>query len=223
MRMKAPPRLFCLDAPRSPQAEAYRTLRTNIRYARVSKNIQSIVVTSALPGEGKTTTVANLAVAMAQSDKKILLIDGDLRKPSLHKMFPIVNYIGLTNVLVGEMDIKRVIQSVPDTSVDVITSGPIPPIPTELLGSQEMNELMAWGEEHYDSVLLDACPLLPVPDALELAKRAEGVLLVLRSGKVLRENVKQVKKLLDHVGATVIGSVLNDKKMAKRDGYYAYG
>lgn len=223
MRTKAVHRLFCLDDPRSPNAEAYRTLRANIRYARVSKDVQSLMVTSALPGEGKTTTVANLAVAMAQADKKVLLIDGDLRKPSLHKVFLISNQTGLTNVLVNEMDQKSVLQPVLGMSLDVVASGPVPPTPTELLGSRGMTDLLVWGKANYDIVLIDATPLLPVTDALELAKHVEGVLLVLRSRKVLRENARKAKKLLDQVGANVIGTVLNDKKVKKKESYYVYG
>lgn len=224
MRTKATAaKLFCLDDPRSPNAEAYRTLRTNIRYARVSKDVKSLLVTSAIPGEGKTTTVANLAVAMAQSGKKVLLIDCDLRKPTLHKVFPVSNQIGLTNVLISEMNMSRATQTIHDIELDVITSGPIPPTPTEMLGSPEMAHVLEQCEQLYDTVLIDTPPLLPVTDALELAKRIEGVLLVLRSGKVLRESAKKAKKLLDHVGANVIGTVLNDKKVKKRESYYYYG
>lgn len=222
MRRKTVPQLYCLEDPYSVNAETYRTLRTNIRYSKISRDIKSMVVTSALAGEGKTTTVANLAVVMAQAEQKVLLIDGDLRKPSLHNLFSISNVIGLTNLLMDETHINDVIQPVADLSLDVITAGPTPPMPVELLSSHGMNELLVWGEQHYDIVLLDTPPLLPVTDALELAKRVEGVLLVLRSGKVLRENVEKSKKLLDHVGATLIGTVLNDKKVKKKEMYY-YG
>lgn len=220
MKKKVVPQLFCLDAPYSVNAETYRTLRTNIRYSRMSRNIKSMLVTSALAGEGKTTTVANLAVVMAQADQKVLLIDGDLRKSSLHHLFTISNAVGLTNMLVEEMHIDDAIQSIPGLSLDVISSGPNPPMPAELLSSPGMSQLLSWGQQHYDIVLLDTPPLLPVTDALELAKRVEGVLLVLRSGKVLREHVEKSKKLLDHVGATLIGTVLNDKKIKKKETYY---
>ena len=194
-------------------------LRTNIRYAQMRKDIQSLLVTSAMPSEGKTTTVTNLAVAMAQSGKKVLLIDCDLRKPSLHKVFPISNHRGLTNVLMNEVAIEDTVQEVREAGLDVIPSGPIPPTPSELLGSEEMVNFLTRCKALYDTVLMDTPPLLPLPDGLELAKRVDGVLLVLRAGKVLRENAKKAKKLLDHVGSNVVGTVLNDKKVKKKDIY----
>lgn len=225
MRMTVKPepaKLICLYDPQSPIAEAYRTLRTNIQYAGVNKEIKSLMVTSAGPEEGKTTTIANLAVAVAQTDKKVLLIDGDLRKPNIHRSFQVSNRVGLTNLLIRQAQLDYVIQKMPGIELYLLTSGPVPPNPAELLGSQRMKELLEELKAQYDMVLIDTPPLLAVTDAQLLASYVDGVLLVLGSGKVLRDHAKKAKALLDHVGANVVGAVLNKKQMDSESYYYYY-
>lgn len=217
-----PAKLICLYDPQSPIAEAYRTLRTNIQYAGVNKEIKSLMVTSAGPEEGKTTTIANLAVAVAQTDKKVLLIDGDLRKPNIHRSFQVSNRVGLTNLLIRQAQLDYVIQKMPGIELYLLTSGPVPPNPAELLGSQRMKELLEELKAQYDMVLIDTPPLLAVTDAQLLASYVDGVLLVLGSGKVLRDHAKKAKALLDHVGANVVGAVLNKKQMDSESYYYYY-
>lgn len=217
-----PAKLICLYDPQSPIAEAYRTLRTNIQYAGVNKELKSLMVTSAGPEEGKTTTIANLAVAVAQTDKKVLLIDGDLRKPNIHRSFQVSNRVGLTNLLIRQAQLDYVIQKMPGIELYLLTSGPVPPNPAELLGSQRMKELLEELKAQYDMVLIDTPPLLAVTDAQLLASYVDGVLLVLGSGKVLRDHAKKAKALLDHVGANVVGAVLNKKQMNSESYYYYY-
>ncbi len=211
--------LICLNEPRSSIAEAYRTLRSNIQFAGYNKNMQTLLVTSADPGEGKTTTITNLAIVMAQGNQKVLLIDADMRKPSVHLNLPVTNDLGLSNLLIKQVCLEEVIQHVPTAGIDVITSGSIPPNPAELLNSKQMSEILWHATQNYDCVLIDSPPLLPVTDAQVLSRFVDGVLLVINSGKVLGDHVKKAKGLLEKAGATIIGTILNNKKMAK-DHYY---
>jgi protein-tyrosine kinase len=215
-------RLLSFFEPKSPIAEAYRTLRTNIQFAGVSRNLHSLMVTSSGPGEGKSTTISNLAIVTAQAGKKVLLIDADLRKPTVHRTFSLSNRLGLTSLLIGQGERDEVVHHLEEYGIDVITSGPIPPNPAELLGSRSMKELLEVLKEQYDMVFIDSPPILAVTDAQLLATYVDGVLLVLSSGKVQREHAKKSKALLDHVGANVIGTVLNNKKINSESYYYYY-
>lgn len=206
-------RLLYLNDPKSAFAEAYRTLRTNIRYSTVNRELRTLMITSSAAGEGKTTTAANLALAMAQEGQRVLLIDGDLRHPSLHRFFSISNEVGLTDLLIRTQETGAVIRRFPKAGLDVITAGGLPPNPAELLGSERMGELLRQFHGEYDIVLLDSPPILPVTDGQLLSRLVDGVLLVLRAGEVRREHAKKAKHLLDHVGANVIGAVLNGKKL----------
>lgn len=222
MRSKEKPaKLICLYDPKSPIAEAYRTLRTNIQFASVNKEIKTLMVTSAGPGEGKTTTITNLAVAIAQAGKKVLLIDGDLRKPAVHKAFGLSNRTGLTNILSNQATVESAVQKLSEIELDIITAGPIPPNPAEFLGSRPMQQLLILVKDQYDMILIDTPPILPVTDGQVLSSYMDGVLLVLNAGKVARDHVIKAKALLDHVGANIIGTVLNNKKIDK-DSYYNY-
>ncbi|MGB8954113.1 MAG: CpsD/CapB family tyrosine-protein kinase [Tumebacillaceae bacterium] len=223
MRSKRiPGRLITLQQPKSPISEAYRTLRTNIQFAGVSRDLHSLLVTSSDPGEGKTTTICNLAVTMAQAGKKVLLIDGDLRKSSVHAAFRLSNSVGLTSLLIRTAEPHEVIHEIPDLSLRVITAGPAPPNPAELLGSRRMQDLLDGFKREYDMVLIDSAPVLAVTDAQVLSQLVEGVLLVLGSGRVPRERVKKAKGLLDRVNAPLVGTVLNRKKLEKGSQYYYY-
>jgi capsular exopolysaccharide synthesis family protein len=205
--------LVCLHQPKSPVAELFRTLRTNIQFAGVNKEIQTLMVTSASLGEGKSTVIANLAVTTAQSGKRVLLIDADLRKPTQHHIFQLPNGSGLTHLLIKQAQVGQVIHPIGDLWLDVIPSGPVPPNPADLLGSQRMKELLEQLRQEYDMILIDAPPVLAVTDPQLLAAFVDGVLLVIGAGKVKREDAKKAMTLLDYVEAKVIGSVFNYKKM----------
>jgi len=214
--------LISYENPKSPIAEAYRTLRTNIHFAGVQKEIHTLMVTSSGPGEGKSTTIANLGIVTAQAGKRVLLIDADLRKPTVHRTFGLSNRAGLTNILIGEAKPADLVHEVMQPGLEIMTSGPIPPNPAELLSSQRMHDLLEQLKDVYDMVLVDAPPILAVTDSQLLSTYADGVLLVLGSGKVLRDHAKKAKALLDHVGANVIGTVLNNKKVDSESYYYYY-
>ncbi|ARU62600.1 hypothetical protein CBW65_17715 [Tumebacillus avium] len=214
-------RLAVRQDPRSAEAEAFRTLRTNIQYDEAGQHVKVLMVTSTAAGEGKTTVIANLAVTMAQAGKKVLLIDGDLRKPTLHHVFHLGGQKGLTEVLCEETPLEDVI--VPSAAgPDVITAGAIPSNPSELLGSPKLRAALADVRTRYDLVLIDSPPLLPVTDGQVLSTLCDGVLLVVRSGAVTRDHLQQAKALLDRVGAQVIGAVLNGKKRKGKEQTYSY-
>lgn len=212
--------LVCVHDPKSPSAEAYRTLRTNIQFASIDKQLQTLLVTSANAGEGKTTTITNLAVVMAQIKPRVLLMDGDLRKPTLHYRLPISNERGLSNVLIRQATFDEAVQEITEVGLHVITAGTSPPNPAELLNSACMQEVLQQAKARYDMVLIDTPPLLPVTDAQVLARYVDGVLLVISSGTALGEHVKKAKSLLDYVGATVIGTILNRTKHTANNAYY---
>lgn len=213
--------LVCLDMPKSPQAEAFRTLRTNVSYMQLTKRIRTLQITSSIPKEGKSLIIANLAVAMAQDNKKILLVDCDLRKPSIHKIFAIANSRGTTSILTGELDVDRVIVKTKQPNLDVIASGPVPPNPSELLDLERFKELIGQLKEKYDTILLDSPPVLPVTDGQILAKYADAVVMVIKLGSTQSESVKQAKYMLEHVNARLIGVVLNyGRSQSKGYDYY---
>jgi succinoglycan biosynthesis transport protein ExoP len=203
-------RIFALNEPKSLVAEAYRTLRTNLQFSSLDTPLRSLVVTSAVATEGKTTTAANLAVVMAQAGNRIVLVDGDLRRPSAHKLFGLSNGTGLTTALVEDpRALNGYLQETGIENLRVLTAGPIPPNPQELLGSQRMEELLRRLEEEADIVVLDTPPTLVVSDANVLAARASGVLMVVNAGKTRRAAVRQAVEGLRKVGANVLGCVLN--------------
>ena len=203
-------RIFALNEPKSLVAEAHRTLRTNLQFSSLDTPLRSLVVTSAVATEGKTTTAANLAVVMAQAGNRIVLVDGDLRRPSAHKLFGLSNGTGLTTALVEDpRALNGYLQETGIENLRVLTAGPIPPNPQELLGSQRMKELLRRLEEEADIVVLDTPPTLVVSDANVLAARASGVLMVVNAGKTRRAAVRQAVEGLRKVGANVLGCVLN--------------
>jgi len=214
-------KLITLTNPKSPISEGYRTLRTNIQFVSIDKTIKTIMVTSTGPAEGKSTTIANLTVALVQADKKVLLIDADMRKPTLHHFFRLPNRIGLTNVIAGSVEIESAIQTPTLLNMHILTSGPIPPNPAELLGSKRMEVLIKELLSKYDYVLFDAPPVIAVTDAQILSQLVDGVLLVVNSGQTHREMAVKAKGLLENVNANVIGVVLNNKE-TKGEGYYYY-
>lgn len=215
-------KLITIKNPKSPISEAYRTLRTNIQFASIDKSIKSLMVTSTGPEEGKSTTISNYAVVLAQNNYKVLLIDADLRKPTQHHFFLLLNRIGLTNVLAGTEDYTNAIQGTNLSNLFVLTSGPIPPNPAEILGSKKMEKLIQELSEHYDYILFDAPPIIAVTDAQILSQYVDGVLLVVNSGKTNKELAIRAKSLLENVKANVIGVVLNNKEINGENYYYYY-
>lgn len=208
--------------PKSISAEKYRVLRTNIQYSSIDKEIKRIVVTSAEPGEGKSTTAGNLALAFSQDNKKVLLIDCDLRKPSMHKKFKISNSIGLSDVIINREKIKEGIQE-RNENLDILSAGKLPPNPSELLGSVTMDKLLEYFETIYDVIILDSPPLHAVTDAQILSKKSDGLVLVVRAEKTKKDSVLAAKALLEKVNAPILGVVLNGGESTKEKYYYYYG
>lgn len=208
--------------PRSPIAEAYRTLRTNLQYASFDRSLKSIIVTSCEPGEGKSLTAANLAITIAQDNKKVLLVDCDLRKPMIKHIFRIMNPKGLTNILAEDLDYKEVVNHVKVDNLDIIVSGPKPPNPSEILGSARMEEFLNEVKSDYDMVILDTPPILAVTDAPVLSRFVDGLIVVLRYGQTTIEATEIVKRQLEKVGANVLGAVINDVPVNDSTHYYNY-
>lgn len=214
--------IMAYENPKSPVAEAYRTLRTNIQFSCIDKKVKTIVVTSAGPGEGKSTVASNLAVSITQADKKVLFIDCDLRKPKIHTFFRMRNGEGLTNILVKDLDYKEAINKINYIeNFHVLTAGPIPPNPSELLGSKKMKGFIEKVKDEYDMVILDAPPVGMVTDAAILSTIVDGTIFVCAVGEANIEATKVAKNLLDKVNANILGVVLN-KVPVKGGGYYKY-
>lgn len=206
---------------KSSSAEAYRTLRSNIQFSNYGESIKSIVVTSSNPSEGKSTTAVNLAASFVQIGKKVLLIDADMRHPTQNKLLYLDNSKGLSTLLASIQDMENIIQSVPleHGALDVITAGPIPPNPAEMLNSAVMERFLKVFTAHYDLVMIDTPPVLAITDSQILARIADATLLVVDTNKTKSRHVIESKKRLDNVGAHLIGTVLN-KVDDLFDGYY---
>jgi non-specific protein-tyrosine kinase len=215
--------LITLSDPRSPISEAYRTLRTNLSFSSLDEPIQTLVVTSAAPDEGKSTTVANLAVTMAQGGKRTILVDCDLRRPTLHDLFNLPAEPGLTNLLLEEGN-QQLMHETEVEGLQVLTSGPLPPNPADLLGSLKIDQIIADLVSKADIVLFDAPPVIAVTDATVLGSKVDGVLLVISAGKTRREHAARAKELLERANVRVIGAALtNAPKDSSIGGYYDQG
>ncbi len=206
--------------PKSPVSEAYRVLRTNLRFAGVDKQLKTIELTSTGPAEGKSTTAANLAVTIAQAGSKVLLVDADMRKPKIHQLFGLVNGKGLTNVLANKEDYNLCIKRPLAGGPDVLTSGPLPPNPSEILSSESMKEFIERVGEDYDMVLFDTPPIGVVTDAAILSTLVDGTLLVVASSQADKDAARRAKDLLEHVKANIIGVVLNKLGNASETEFY---
>ena len=206
--------LITIVSPRSPISEAYRELRTNLEFASLDTAIRTIVVTSPGPDEGKSTTLANLAVTMAQAEKRVILMDCDLRRPCLHKLFGLSNDVGLTTLIVDEAALSDPpLQETAIPGLWLLASGPLPPRPPDLLGSRRMEKVIAALLERSDIILLDAPPIIAVTDAAVLASKVDGVLLVVSAGNTGREDARQAVARLEKVKARIIGAVLNNVEL----------
>ncbi|MFV0635187.1 CpsD/CapB family tyrosine-protein kinase [Mitsuokella sp. WILCCON 0060] len=205
----------------SPISEAYRAIRTNLQFASADKTIKSVVFTSAVPSEGKSTTDINLALVMGQDNKRVLLIDADMRRPVLHRRFGLENR-GLSNCFADNLSLKDVIQHDIAQNLDVVTSGPVPPNPAELLGSAKMQELLKEAEAEYDYVFLDMPPILVVTDAAVLGSQTDGVILVVGSGDISPDEGRQAKALLEKAHVNILGVILNKVPQQHQGNYYYY-
>jgi capsular exopolysaccharide synthesis family protein len=209
----------------STRAEAYRQLRTNLMFSNVGKKLQAIVVSSAVSGEGKSTTAVNLATVLAETGRPVLLVDADLRRPSVAGYLDIEGGAGLTNVLAGQLSLDDAIQKWGNGGLHVLASGTLPPNPSELIGSERMATLMAELRTRFDVIVIDTPPVLPVTDAAVAAAHADGVVLVVRHGKTDRERVAMAAQGLRAVDAHIAGTVLNAvprTDSAVGDDYHAY-
>lgn len=215
--------LVTMKQPRSPISEAYRVLRTNLRYSGIENPGGVMLVTSAGPGEGKSTTAANLAVSLAQVGKRIVLVDADLRRPSVHKMFGMDNSRGLSDLFSNDTTkLEDVMQSTSIPSLRVITSGTIPPNPAEMLDSRMMTQILASLRQNTDMVIIDSPPVLPVADASILGSRCSGTVLVIDSGKTRTEIARRAVATLERANVKVAGVILNKMGSKQAAGYYYY-
>jgi len=212
--------LVVYNDPRHPIAEVYRTLRTNIQFSAFDRELKTLSITSATEGEGKTTTLSNLAVTFAQQYKKVLIIDADLRRPRVHKVFNLENRQGLTEVLVNQLDPHKLIQPTFVENLSVLPTGVIPPNPSELLGSQRMKDLLSLLKKDFDYILLDIPPVNVVSDGLLVANIVDGLLLVCSSGVVPTEEAQRAKELLVQAKANILGVVLTNMAFDSSKYYY---
>ena len=214
---------FVTSNPRSPMAETFRTLRTNLEFASVDKPLKTILITSPGSGEGKTTVATNLAAVMAQANKRVILLEGDLRRPRVHRALGMSNQIGLSDVFRGQMDIRDVARYSKVKDLAAITSGSLPPNPAELLGSARMVQILARLVESASVVIIDSPPFV-VSDATVLSAKVDGVLLVIQPGKTHAEAARAMLAQLERAGAHVVGVVMNrvPRKNANYYGYYRY-
>lgn len=208
--------------PRSPAAEAFRTLRTSLHYTADRDHTKVLMITSVNPGDGKTLVATNLAASLAQTGEKVLLIDADIRKPRCHRAFSLANRTGLTNVLVESTDVDEVIQPTNLKSLHVLTSGPIPPNPAELLESSAMAALLDSVRDRYDHVLVDSPPAGALADAAILASKVDGVLMVLVAGETRVDQAKEVKESLEKAKGRILGAVINKVRFSTKDYRYRY-
>jgi non-specific protein-tyrosine kinase len=204
--------LITLSDPRSPAAEAYRTLRTNLTFfAALDRPVETLVVTSAAPEEGKSQVLANLAVTMAQGERRTILVDADLRRPRLHELFDVPNDRGLTTMILEEEALGD--PPLLDVGVEnllLVPSGPLPPNPADVLGSSRMEQVIEVFRERADVILFDAPPVVAVTDAAVLGTKVDGVLLVVAAGRTRRDHAERARELLGRVNVRIIGAVLNE-------------
>lgn len=215
-------KLIVKNDPRSPVSEQYRTIRTNIQFSTVDSDIQTLMITSSGPGEGKSTTTANLATVFAQQGKRVLLVDADMRKPTVHYTFNLTNNYGLTTVLTKQTDLLDAATELDTSNLFVLPSGPIPPNPSELISSRAMDEFLELAKREFDIIIFDTPPVLVVTDGQILANKCDGTILVVSSGTTEKENAVKAKDLLTAAQSKILGVVLNNKKQDMNQQYYYY-
>ena len=207
---------------RSIVTEQFRTLRTNINFSMPDKELKTLIFTSASPGEGKSTVAANSAVVFAQEGKRVLLVDADMRKPTVHYTYHVTNTIGLSNLLTRQAILEDVLKDTEIENLQLITCGPIPPNPAELIGSQTMERMMVEMKEKFDVIIFDAPPVLSVADAQILSNKCDGTILVMSSGETEKTELLKAKEALVSSNANIIGVVLNNFELSKDHHYYQY-
>ncbi|WP_325051774.1 CpsD/CapB family tyrosine-protein kinase [Macrococcoides canis] len=208
--------------PKSTVSEQYRMIRSNIMFSGVDKEIKKLVVTSAAPSAGKSTTAANIAVAYAQAGKNVLLIDGDFRKPTVQYTFETKNVFGLSNLITDQININQAVQNTQVENLSIMTSGPIPPNPSELLASKRFKELLSNLEEHFDMIIIDTPPVLAVTDAVIMSTLVDGTILVTNVEINNRHHLLKAKEVLQKSNANILGIVLNNVEKSSKDDYYYY-
>jgi non-specific protein-tyrosine kinase len=214
--------LVMVTEPKSPISESFRALRTNIQYVNYERKIKTLMVTSAGPGEGKTFVVANLAVALAEAGHRVLVICSDMRRPAIHDFFRLNNQEGLSAVLIGHKTLEECLQSSGKRGLQILSSGPLPPNPSELIGSRRMSEVLGKSKTLADLILIDTPPVLAVSDAAVLAPRADGVIVVVGLDSSKRDDAHKARDLLLQVNSNLVGLVLNNVEEAQSYGYYHY-
>lgn len=218
-----PVSLVSLVDPSSPVAEQYRTIRTNIQFASsADQRVKTLVVTSSGPSEGKSTTSANLAVVFAKAGQKVLLVDADMREPTVYKTYQLNNQTGLSTVLSTGAILTESVQTTSVENLSILTSGPKAPNPSELLGSTKMDQVMEEARSRYDMVIFDLPPVVTVTDAQLMASKADGTLLVVRENWTRKDALNKAKELLTMVQARVLGVVYNGAEQSKDQAYYYY-
>ena len=215
-------KIISIKNPKSPIAEAYRGIRTSIEFSNLDKNLQVITVTSSMQNEGKSTVLANLAVSFANLDKKVLIMEGDLRNPSVHRMFNISNIKGLTDILLQNKVFADCVHCTDVKNLHVLTCGAIPPNPSEMLSSKKIRDFIKSLREYYDYVFIDAPPIGIVTDAGIISTYTDGCIFVVGAGEADIEMAKVSKERLEKVGANILGVVLNKFESSGASGYYNY-
>lgn len=215
-------KLVVRDDPKSVISEQFRTIRTNIKFSMPDEELKTVVITSASIKEGKSTTSTNIASVFAQEGKKVLIVDCDMRKPTVHYTFSLKNVIGLSNLLTRQCTLEEAIQETDIEGLSVITSGPIPPNPAELLASKQMMLVLEKLENEFDMIILDAPPVLPVTDAQILSNKCDATILVISAGETQKNAILKAKELLEHSKANIIGVIMNNVKLKKNQYYYHY-
>ena len=213
-------KLVAITDAKSFILEQFRTIRTNITFSMPNQEFKTILVTSSTPGEGKSTNASNLGIVFAQEGKRVLIIDADMRKPTLHQTFKTFNKVGLSNVIAKKAAFYEAVQETFIVGLNVITSGPIPPNPSELLASKAMDALLLDVKKDYDIIIIDSPPLLSLSDAQILANKCDGTILIVNAGVVEKSAVQKAKAILSTTQSKILGVVLNNYKSSSNRKYY---
>ena len=215
-------KLISLSNPKTIVSEQFRTIRTNLNFSMPDKDLKTLLITSSSPGEGKSTISSNIAIVFAQEGKKVLLIDADMRKPTIHYTFDLKNTFGLSSVLTRQVELEQAYNKTAVEGLFVLTSGPIPPNPSELLASKHMDQIMLTVTEQFDIVIFDTPPVLSVTDAQIMSNKCDGTVLVVNSGVAEKAMVLKAKESLRASKGNLIGVILNNYKLERDHYYYQY-